>query len=379
MMIKQVVPTFHVPMDYEINDAKRLGNFRWREPFVKEYMELGFPKWKRLGLLKVSLEKLNPYVGNFLSGNSQILKTTDEAVKEGLLKKINENFSGAHLKFTLMAQAFFNAGFFSVTNGHGEMFIRYDLDKNPTTIDNSMVVVKAGSETTIVRETTGNGNLRVAMTNFSIEKGAKLKFFNVLIAPHTSLSVDSNLYTVKEGGEVEVYDVILGGEKVVSHHEFRLVESSATAKLASAYFEKDSERADLEYKLVHDAPRTNGWLNGKGVIDGESYVVFRGNICIPRGAYSVNSEEVGYTLNLSSRAQVDAIPALSVRNNAVNARHAISIGRLDENKLYYMMSRGMDKQTAIKLVTRGMFEPIVDEIPVESVKRDVENGLLSRV
>jgi len=63
----------------------------------------------------------------------------------------------------------------------------------------------------------------------------------------------------------------------------------------------------------------------------------------------------------------------------VNAQHAASVGKIDEDKLYYMMSRGLDEKTALKLVVEGMFKPVVDAIPSESVKRDVENGLLSRI
>lgn len=380
VMVRHKIPTFYTPFDYKVDDAKKLGNFEWRKPFAEEYIETGFPKWKRLDLSRMSLGELKPYTGKFLNGNAQVLKTIDEAVKGNLVRRVsNVEFRGAHPKFTLMSQAFFNAGFFSEIKGQGNVYAHYDLDSNPTVIDNSVVIIKSGSEATVMKEITGSGNLRVSTTTFLIEEGAKLKFFNILIAPSTSLSVDSNLYIVKEGAEVEVYDIILGSEKVASNHEFKLVEPEAKVKLISAYFEVAQERADLEYKLIHAAPKTIGRLRGNGVVNNEAYVIFRGSIDIPHESYGVNSEEAGYTLNLSPRARVDAIPSLNVRNNTVNARHAASIGKLDENKLYYMMSRGLDKQMVVRLIIEGMFRPIIDAIPIKSVKRDVENGLLSRV
>ena len=380
VMVKHVTPEFYTPSDYKVDDAKKLGNFKWRKPFAQEYIETGFPKWKRLKLSQISLEKLKPYEGTFLSGDTKILKTFDEAVEKNLIGEFSSvEFRGAHPKFTLMSQAFFNAGFFSEIKGHGNVFAHYDLDSNPTVIDNSIVVVRSGSEATITREVSGKGNLRVSTTKFIVEEGAKLKFFNVLIAPDTSLSVDSNSYIVKRGAKVEVYDIILGAERIASNHEFKLIEPEAKVKLTSAYFEIAQERADLEYKLIHNAPKTIGQLKGNGVVDDSAYVVFRGNIDIPHESYDVRSEEEGYTLNLSSKARVDAIPSLDVKNNMVNARHAASIGKLDEEKLYYMMSRGLDKRMAVRLIIEGMFRPIVDAIPVKSVKRDVEYGLSSRI
>ncbi len=380
VMVRQATPAFYTPSDYKVDDAKKLGNFEWRKPFAEEYIETGFPKWKRLNLSQILLGKLKPYTGKFLSGNAQVLKTLDRAIEENLVKEFsNVEFRGAHPKFTLMSQAFFNAGFFSEIKGHGNVYAHYDLNANSTTIENSVVIIRSGSKAIVIREITGKGKLRVSATKFLVEKGSKLKFFNILIAPNTSLSVDSNLYIVKEGADVEVYDIILGSEKVASNHEFRLVEPEAKVKLTSAYFELAQERADLEYKLIHNAPKTFGRLKGNGVVGDEAYMVFRGNIDIPHESYGVDSEEEGYTLNLSPKARVDAIPSLNVRNNTVNARHAASIGKLDEQKLYYMMSRGLDKQMVMRLIIEGMFRPIIDAIPMKLVKRDVENGLFSRI
>ncbi len=378
-MVKHVIPTFYTPFDYTVEEAKALGNFEWRKFFAKEYMKIGFPKWKRLGLSKIPFGELKPYEKKFLSGNAGTIKKMSDAIKDvsGILA--SAEFEGAHRKFTLMSRAFFNTGFFCEVEKHGDVYANYEIDENSALIDESMVIVKSKSEATVIRKVAGNGNLRVSTTKFLVEKGAKLRFFNILIAPDISLSVDSNLYVVREGAEVEVHDILLGGEKVVSNHEFQLVEPGAKAKLTSSYFESVRERADLEYKLVHAAPETVGQLKGNGVVSDESYVIFRGNIDIPQESHGVTSEEFSYTLNLSPNARVDAIPTLNVRNKNVNASHAVTIGNLDENKTYYLMSRGLDEQTVKRIVTEGMFKPIIKEIPIKSVERDVKNGLFSRL
>ncbi len=379
-MVKPEVKTFRPLYDYDEKEAKRLGLFKWRKPFIKKYARIGFPTWKRLKLSQVPLGKLKTYKGNFLEGNASILETFTNAVRKNIVKEFQEMpHYGAHPKFTLMSQAFFTTGFFIKSLDRSKVYAHYDLELNPNTIENSFVVVKSGSELTLVREITGKGNMRVSSTKFLVEDGAKLNFFNIFISPDTSFSIDSNIYNIGKDANVKVYDVLLGGKKVASNHEFNLVGMNAAANLSSFYFETGQERADLEYKLIHDAPETTGYLEGNGVVNEESYVVFRGNIWIPAKSYGVKSREKSHAINLSPKARVDAIPSLSVRNNAVNAEHAASIGNLDDKKLYYMMSRGLSREEALKTIIEGMFEPLMRMIPIKSVKKDVKNGIISRI
>ena len=379
-MVKPETRVFNIHKDYGLDEAKKLGLFEWRKPFVKRYVEEGFPRWKRLKLSQISLNDLKKYTGKYLDGNAKIVESFSEAIQKGHVEKFPKmGYNGAHKKFTLMSYAFFNAGFFIESSGESKIYAHYMLDSNPVIIENSLVIVKSGSELTIVREIDGTGKLRVSTTNFVVEEGSKLNFFNVLIAPKTPISVDSNVYVVGNNAQVETYDVILGGDKSAVNHEIRLEGANAKASLFSFYFITGQERADLECKLIHKAPKTTGYLEGNGVIKENSYVVFRGNIWIPSDAYGVESREKSHSVNLSPTARVDAIPSLSVRNNMVTAEHGASMGSLDEKKLYYMMSRGMDKRTAVRLILEGVFEPLMNAIPMKSVKRSVKNGLFSRI
>ena len=377
--VEYVTPTFYTPFDYTMKDTMRLGNGEWRRPFVEEYMDTGFPKWKRLGLSEFSPKPLVPYKGKAFFSNTAY-KKSEKSLNDGIFNSMmKRNFDGAHLKFTLMSRAFFNTGFFVEVNGREEFFARYDLNENPTIMENSVVVVNKGAKATFVREVKGTGNFKIGTTLFLIEEGAKLEFFNVLITPNTSLVVDSNLYVVKEGANVKVYDVVLGGEKVASDHKFELIEKGARSELTSVYFESGKERADLQYELIHKAPETFGRITGNGVVSDESYVVFRGLTDIRHEAFNANAEESSYTLSLSPKARADAIPSLWVRNNSINAKHSASTGSLNDDKLYYMMSRGLSRKLAMQLVVKGMFSPVIDNIPFSNVKRDVEDGLSSKI
>lgn len=377
--VKYKESTFYTPFDYTLKDALDLGKVEWRRSFVEEYVDTGFPKWKRLKLSEFAAKPLKVYEGQPYSGNIAYKKSVESLNDDLFNHMVKRDFHGAHLKFTLMSKAFFNTGFFVEISGEGEFLAKYDLNENPNTVEISVIVVKKGAKATIVREVKGAGNFNVGTTLFLIEKGAKLDFFNILIAPTTPIIVNSNLYMVKGNADVEVHDVILGGERVASNHRFELTEEGAKSRLTSVYFESGKERADLQYELIHKAPRTEGKIFGNGVVSDESYMVFRGLTDIRKEAFGANAEENGYTLSLSPNARADAIPSLRVRNHSVNAKHAASTGSLDDDKLHYMMSRGLSRKMVLRLIVEGMFNPTTDSIPIDSVKRDVENELSSKI
>jgi len=115
-----------------------------------------------------------------------------------------------------------------------------------------------------------------------------------------------------------------------------------------------------------------GKLKGNGVVDGAGKIVFRGILDVKRGSKNIVAEETEHTLILSPNARMDAIPSLWVDENDVTASHSASSSSLDEDELFYLMTRGVDEIEAKKLIVRGVFNELLDELD-ESLKGEVEN------
>ncbi len=368
---------FKTPNDYNLEDIIE-NDESLRELFF-EYSQYNFPKWKRLEFSNFEKIPVKEYVGDFIKTGSVSLSKDALKIKESrefLLKK----FNGADPKFTLMALIFFNSGIFGNIDKDSKITLKYDMNENQSVIENSALTMHENVSVTLVREYGSGGKFLNSASKFSLHQGSKLKVFNVFFNSNRDLVISSNLYNLEENAEIEVYDVIFGGQKAAIDHDAYLIGKNSKATFKSVYFEVGKERLDLRCAINHFGQKTYGRIDANGVLDDESYSVVRGNIDIKSTAYNADSEEKSRVINLSSKARADSIPSLFVDNSNVIAKHSAAVGNIDENKLYYLMSRGLDEKSAIKLIISGVFEPFIDEIPQDNVelKGEIENAISIR-
>lgn len=374
------IQTFNVVDDYTIDDLD-YNRKKFAEDTVREYSKKDFPKWKRIGLTDFKKLPIEKYKGKFMEGNSSF-RLSEEAVKDERLRSfLLGRFDGADPKFTLMALSFFNTGFFSNVKDDSKVKARYDLNENKVVVENSGILLENGSSAVIIRENIGTGRFFNSSSRFLLKSGSKLKIFNIFITPKTDLAVESNLYDLEDNAVVEIYDIIFGGQKTVLDQNVNLRGKGSKATLKSVYFGRGKERLDLKYSLNHFERDTYGRIESKGILADEAYSVFRGNIDIKKEAFEANSEEKSSVLNLSPKARADSIPSLFVDNSSVTAKHGASVGNIDEDKLYYLMSRGLDERSAVKLIVTGIFGPFLDDIPSENseLKGEIEDAISIRI
>ena len=106
-----------------------------------------------------------------------------------------------------------------------------------------------------------------------------------------------------------------------------------------------------------------------GVVKDESTAIFNGIGKIVKGATGSNAEQESRMLILSPRARADANPVLLISEDEVTAGHAASVGRVDPLEMFYLMSRGISKEEAERLIIHGFLAPVVAELEVEGVKK----------
>src|SRR5690606_26288054 len=107
--------------------------------------------------------------------------------------------------------------------------------------------------------------------------------------------------------------------------------------------------------------------------------IFNGIGKIEHGASKSNAQQESRVLMLSSKARGDANPILLIDENDVMAGHAASVGRVDPTQLYYMMSRGISKEEAERLIIHGFLAPVVNSLPIEGVKNQLTKVIEGKV
>ncbi|RFU70091.1 Fe-S cluster assembly protein SufD [Peribacillus saganii] len=134
---------------------------------------------------------------------------------------------------------------------------------------------------------------------------------------------------------------------------------------------RGEQKQNFTTSVIHHGKRSEGYILKHGVMKDSASSIFNGIGKIEHGATKSNAEQESRVLMLSEKARGDANPILLIDEDDVTAGHAASVGRVDPLQLYYLMSRGISKTEAERLVIHGFLAPVVNELPIEGVKKQL--------
>lgn len=156
----------------------------------------------------------------------------------------------------------------------------------------------------------------------------------------------------------------LGGRMTLSHLDNVLDGPGTEVEDVQIFFASGRQHFDLTSNLIHRKPHTKGEVTVKGVLKDKSNAVFWGRIRIDPGAQQANAFQSERALILNEGPRSVAIPSLEIEANDVRCTHAASSTQLDEEQIFYLMTRGFSDAQARKTIVEGFFEPTVSKIPL---------------
>ena len=158
-----------------------------------------------------------------------------------------------------------------------------------------------------------------------------------------------------------------------------LIGDRSTSELKSVVVGTGDQKINLTSKIVQYGKETNGYSLKHGVMRENASSVFNGIGYIKHGGTKSIANQESRVLMLSENARGDANPILLIDEDDVEAGHAASVGRVDPEQLYYLMSRGISQKEAERLVIHGFLDPVVRELPIEDVKRQLREVIELKV
>lgn len=138
-----------------------------------------------------------------------------------------------------------------------------------------------------------------------------------------------------------------------------------------------SQKLNLTTKAVHIGKSSDSQMITRAVMREQSTAIINGITKIEKGATKANGEQTEKVLMLSPKARGDANPILLIDEDDVTAGHAASVGQVNPEQIYYLMSRGISKEEAERLVIYGFLAPVVSDIPLEQLQKQLQ-GLIER-
>src|SRR5438105_9562353 len=164
----------------------------------------------------------------------------------------------------------------------------------------------------------------------------------------------------------------MGGGTTRSRMDSDLDGPGSTAEDVEVVFGSESQRFDVVTDLTHQSTHTTGHVLARGVLRDSARAIFKGMIRISEGAKNSNSYLAEHAMILSKKARADAIPGLEIFTNEVKATHSGSVSQVDEEQIFYLMSRGLTHSEAQRMVILGFLHPAVKRIPLRSVRAVIQ-------
>mgnify|MGYP000328447907 CR=1 FL=1 len=190
---------------------------------------------------------------------------------------------------------------------------------------------------------------------------------------------DSSFYEernviAKENAKVFFTAAKMGAEKSVLHSYGKLSGNKSVMEEAAVYAAGGTQHLDLFYHIDHIGKETEAKIDVRGSLSDRAKKVFRGTLDFKRGCSGSVGDEGDYAMQLSPATKNISLPLLLCTEDNVVGNHASSAGQLDENTIYFLMSRGFSPEEARRIVVESLIRPLVDRMD-----KNLQEEILSAV
>lgn len=213
----------------------------------------------------------------------------------------------------------------------------------------------------------------------AVGENARCKVTYVVLAPDDGEWAGGMKVRVDDGGSVQINVVNLGGRETMGSIEIELIGDDSSAEINALYFAADREKYDLNFVIRQLGKRTVSRMNVYGALGGNADKIFRGTLDFVKGCSGSVGNEKEEIILLSDGVRNRTVPLMLSGEDDVDGHHAASIGRMDEDRLFYLMSRGLDEEEAKRLVLEATFAPVVNLIDNEELKSEIQAAINRKI
>ena len=259
---------------------------------------------------------------------------------------------------------------------------------------------------TVQRSQTGSSYPRVEL---HVEKDARLglierhvsigsgaHFVNAVVAIDQARGTTVNHYRVQDSGvktiwfdtlsavlaqdaTYKLHGVGVGGQSSRSTLHVQLTGERADASVSVASLGDRQQIQDAFVLIEHAAPNTRSEQTFRGIAAGRARVAFNGKVVVRKNAQWTDSQQSLRGLLAGPEAEIDVRPQLEIYTDDVRCAHGATAGKLDDNMLFYLLSRGIDRPTAQRLLKWAFLEDVVARIEVPELRRQIERSLAGQM
>ena len=240
----------------------------------------------------------------------------------------------------------------------------------------TLILAGRNANLTVVETYTGPQGSRYftnAVTEIVVGEGARIDHYRLLDESPGAFHVGTTRVHQQRDSSFSSASFALGTALARNDFAVTLDGPGAFCSLNGLYYTGQGQHIDNLISIDHAQPHGTSRLNYKGILDGNSRAVFGGEVMVRRNAQKSDARQTDKNLLLSEDAEVDSKPSLMIYADDVQCAHGATAGQIDAQTLFYLRSRGLDLETASRMLVQAFAREIVDTVRPEPLRNYLES------
>ena len=327
-------------------------------------------KWAKKGVLFGSLEKLVAEHGDLLR----------PYIERKLVDPHFDKFSALNAALWSTGTVLFVPKGVSVDEPFHSLSVMTD---GGVDLSKTLVILEEGAEATLLAETASTdleaGGFHCGSIELIVEKNARLRYVNLQNWGSGVWHFAHQMGHVAETANLQWTIGALGSRLAKVNQHVALTGKDAEAQVNGVMFTQGKQHLCYNTHQHHKAEFCFSDLLYKAALQDTSRTVWRGMIQVDEEAQRTNAYQRNDNLMLATSARADSIPGLEIEADDVRCTHGSTSGRVDDQQLFYAMTRGYTRQEAVRMIVTGFFQQVFDRITIESVREALGEAIGQRV
>ncbi|HRP36716.1 MAG TPA: SufD family Fe-S cluster assembly protein, partial [Candidatus Dojkabacteria bacterium] len=198
-----------------------------------------------------------------------------------------------------------------------------------------------------------------------VKKGARVRYTTIQNWSSNVYNLVTKRAVAYQDAIMEWIDCNLGSKVTMKYPSVYLVEPGAHGEVLSIALAGKNQHQDAGAKIIHRAPNTSSVITSKSICKDGGRTSYRGMLRITKGAKNSKSSVICDALILDNESRTDTYPTNEINEKQVTLGHEASVSKVNEEQLFYLMSRGLSEAEASAMIVSGFIEPILKELPME--------------
>lgn len=297
-----------------------------------------------------------------------------------------------HNKFAALHGAFWSTGAFLYVPDDVEVELPFEAISTLTkpgiaTAFHTIVVTGENARVTFVdycvSETLSEGIEGESISNNVVElhagEGSELRYIQIQNWGRHVWNFNTQRGNIAQDAAIRSLNVSLGAAWSKNSIASTMDEAGSGAEMLGLFFTDEHQFLDNHTHQDHNAPYASSDLLFKGAVKDRSRAVYSGLIRVAEKAFGTDAYQANRNLSLSPHARVDTMPNLEIGANDVRCTHGATVSRIEDEYLFYLMSRGISRTEAEKLMIDGFFAEVIDRVPIPQVQEIVQNVIDTKI